>query len=111
MKENTVFHFGTSERKYSCFEKQVANGRRKLRHEAADKPATKRRLFLRQTNAGESFSIVRRVPAAVLIRYREGFEDLAAAMVWADALMAEEVKKFRVNFTSKPHPMEAEPCE
>ncbi len=95
MKENTVFHFGTSEQQYSCFQKW-------------DKSSRKNKLFLRQTNASESFSTVRKIPTAALVRYRDGFGDLAEAMLWADGLMAAEVKKFRVNFTPKPHPTEVD---
>ncbi|MDE2020448.1 MAG: hypothetical protein KGJ13_08955 [Patescibacteria group bacterium] len=102
MKENTVFHFGTAERKYSCFEKFVSNGSRPAPCAADKKSKKKPRLFLRQTNAGEMKSTVRRVPTTVLVQWRDGFDDLAEAMAWADRLMAEGERTFKVKFSPRP---------
>lgn len=118
MKENTIFHFGTSERKYSCFSKKVAVGIQSAREkavfdEASGKsrivklPAKQRckreRLFLRRTIAGINRSQVQRIPKEVAARYDAGFADLAEAMAWADSLFEAPKRIFEVAFEGRPH--------
>lgn len=102
MKDNTLFHFGTAERKFSCFGKTVAAKARVIR--ASGKTSNRRtRYFLRRTLAGQTQSEIIRVNSAVLCRYKEGFADLAEAIAWADGLFNQGKRQFRVNFVPREY--------
>lgn len=96
MKDNTVFHFGTAERKFSCFAKKCSNGRAKHGAEPG-RQLQKTRYFLRRTLADATQSDVRRIGAEVIARYQQGFVDLAEAVAWADSLFGQG-REFRVRF-------------
>lgn len=78
MKDNTIFHFGNAEIKYSCYSKQLSNGKGKR----------KMRLFFSRVIAGVDRSEHIRVPTDVLVQYRNGFAGLDAALNWAASVWA-----------------------
>lgn len=73
MKENTLFHFGNDEIKFSCFKKSASQGAGKCR---------KFRYFLRRTDTAGIR--VRRISSEAKDRYFRSFASAPEMMEWAE---------------------------
>lgn len=93
MKENTVFHFGNSEVKFTCYRVLQSVGKFRLIDGTRGTTQKRARYFLACTLAGQRQAKHCRINVGDVARWEQGFDSAGEMMEWATALFASKSAK------------------